>query len=163
MGQFYTASFQAIAAAATTPLDLFQLVPPSDAVVILHSAFIGQSSDAGDAEAEMLDINISTSNLTVNGSGGPGAVTPHPHERGFGAAGSVVEVVNDTLSTVQVIIQPHVFNVQAGWFYQPTPEERLVFNDPTATTGNALIINMPVGPADELTIRGFIVFEEIGG
>ncbi len=157
MGQVYSASFSAVAVTALQ--DLFQLLPPADAVVLIHSITITQSSDAGDSEAEMLQINISRTDFSINGSGGS-VPTPRPHERGFAAAATVVEANNTTLSTVQTIIQPLSFNVQAGWFYQPTPEERIVIS---ADITEGLVVNLPVGPSDELTMSGVIVFEEIGG
>ncbi len=157
MGQVYSASFSAVAVTAIQ--DLFQLLPPADAIVAIHSITITQSSDAGDSEAEMLQINISRTDFTINGSGGSTS-TPAPHERGFAAAATVVEINNTTLSTAQSIIQPLSFNVQAGWFYQPTPEERIIMS---ADVTEGLVINLPVAPTDELTMSGVIVFEEIGG
>ncbi len=161
MGQVYSASFAGVTVLsdATGIQDLFQLIPPADAIVVIHSITIGQESDAGDSEAEMLRVNISRTDLSVNGSGGS-TLTPRPHEVGFAAAGSVVEANNDTLSTVQTILQALTFNVQAGLFYQPTPEERIVLS---AGIGAGLVVNLPVAPADALIMSGVIVFEEIGG
>jgi hypothetical protein len=107
----------------------------------------------------MLRIVIAKTDFTINGSGGT-AVTPVAHERGYAAAGSTVEVNNTTQSTVQTPMQAHAFNVQAGWFWQPTPEERIVIS---ALITDGLIIELPVAPADSLTMSGYVTFEEIGG
>ncbi len=161
MGQVYSASFAGVTVLAGAPgiQDLFQIVPPADAIIVIHSITIGQESDAGDSEAEMLRVNLSKTDLTVNGSGGS-TLTPVGHERGFAAAGAIVEANNTTLSTVQTLMQALPFNVQAGLFYQPTPEERIILS---ADILDGFVVNLPVGPADDLTMSGVIVFEEIGG
>lgn len=155
MGLIYTASFSSVAVSAIQ--DLFQLVAPADAIVIVHSAEIGQESDAGNAEAELLPIQISRTDLTVNGSGGT-APTPRPHEVGMPAAGTVVEVNNTTQSTVTTVVHSSAWNVQAGWFYVPTPETRIVISP-----SGGLVVELPVAPADEITVSGSITFEEVGG
>lgn len=154
MGRMYTASFEGVAVTAIQ--DLFELVAPADAIVVLHSAFIGQSSDAADAEAEMLQVSISRFTGT-SGSGGT-SPTVNPHQIGDSAFGGTVEANNTTQGLTTTVVKSETFNVQAGWYYQPTPEERLVLSP-----SGKLVIELPTAPADSLTMSGSITFEEIGG
>ena len=155
MGRVYSASFDGVAVTAIQ--DLFELVAPSDAAVVLHSAYVGQSSDSGDSESEMLRVTISRTDNTASGTGGT-APTARPHEAGDAAFGGTVEVNNTTQATVTTVVQAYAFNIQAGWFYQPVPEERIVLS-PSGT----LVVELPAAPSDSLTMSGTITFEAIGG
>jgi hypothetical protein len=149
----YTASFDNVA--VTAAQDLFQLLASATVPIIIHEVRIGQSSDAGDAEAEMLRIALARSDMTINGSGGT-TPTPAKHSDGSSAAATVSEANNTTLSTVQTVIVADTFNVQAGWLYVPTPEERIII---LPTEG--FIVNLPGAPNDSLTMSGSVTFEEI--
>ena len=54
MGRMYSAVFEQVAVSVAQ--DLFEINAPADAIVVVHSCVITQSSDAGDSEAEMLPI-----------------------------------------------------------------------------------------------------------
>ncbi len=151
----YSATFRNIAVTALQ--DLFQCLAAAAVPLWLHSCRIGQTSDEGDAEAEMLEIQITRTDFTINGSGGT-VPTPRPHSVASPAASTIVEANNTTISTVQTVVVEDVFNVQAGWLYQPPPEERIMV--PGGIT-NGLIIALPVAPSDPLTMDGTITFSEV--
>jgi hypothetical protein len=152
-GHIYIARFSGVA--VTVAQDLFQLLASATVPIIIHEIRIGQSSDAGDAQAEMARIQLARSDMTINGSGGT-TVTPVATSPGSPAAATVVEANNTTLSTVQVPILSDVFNVQANWLYVPTPETRIII---LPTQG--FIIALPDAPNDSLTMSGSVIFEEI--
>lgn len=154
MGRMYTASFNGVAVDAIQ--DLFEVNAPSDAIVKIHSITITQSSDVGDAAAEMLRIQLSKA-PTASGSGGS-TPTARPLETGDAAFGGTVEANNTTQATGTVVIDEEAFNIQAGYFYRPTPEERIVLSP-----SERFVVELPVAPADELTMSGSITIEEIGG
>jgi len=153
MGMMYSAAVEAVA--VTVAQDFAEILAPSDAVVILHSVYVGQHTEEGDAAAEMLQINIVR--YATSGSGGSAGVE-NPHEIGFPAAGSVVEFNNTTQGGTPVVLLADSFNVQAGWQYRPTPEERLVISP-----SGILAIELPTAPADSITFDITITWEEIGG
>lgn len=153
-GQIYTASFSEVAVTALQ--DLFQLLASGTVPIEILSVRIGQSSDAGDAAAEMLPIILSSSDVTINGSGGT-TVTPRPHSPGPAiAAVTVAEVNNTTQSTVTTEIVSDTFNVQAGWLYQPPEAEQLIIL-PT----EAFIVELPKAPTDSLDFSGSVTFKEL--
>lgn len=152
MGQVYTASFTA--ATVTTARDLFELTAPADAVVRILSCRLGQLLDAGNAEAEMVAVEIERY-TGADGTGGT-TPTPQPHQVGFNAAGSVVRA-DVTLGATRTELLADVFNVQAGWLYQPIPEEMIYVS---ASDKIAIAIT---APNDELTMHCSLTFEELGG
>lgn len=156
MGRMYSAVFESIAVSALQ--DLFELVAPADAIVKVHACFISQSSEEGDAQDEQLHLAWTRAH-TTSGSAGS-AVTPTPLEAGDPVFGGTVERNNTTQATggSPVVLWSESFNVRAGWAYIPTPETRIVLSP-----GVRLVLELPTGPADEVTMDGTLIFEEIGG
>lgn len=153
MGRVYTAVFEDATVSAIQ--DVFELNTPSSSTAKLISCHLGQSSDAGDAQAEMLSIRITRYSGGVSGSGGS-TPTARPHNVGHAASGVTVDANNTTQNTgTATVVWSGAFNVQAGWFYQPIPEE-MFWMPPSAF----LAIELPVAPADDLTMSGSITFEE---
>ena len=154
LGRMYTAQISAIAVTAIQ--DFIEVNCPSDAVVVIHSIRIAQYSDVGDAAAEMLPVQISRS----TGSAGSGGTVPtaRPHNVGTAAFGGTVEVNNTTQAGTTVVLLSEAFNIRSGWFYNPPPDERVVISP-----SGIVVVELPVAPADELTMEGSITFEEIGG
>jgi hypothetical protein len=133
----------------------YSCVSPTDAIVVLHSVIITQSTDAGDSEAEMLPILFHLG--STSGSGGS-LVTPSPLELGDAAFGGTVEANNTTQSTEGTFLHAEAFNIQAGFFYRPTPEERIIISP-----SDRLIIELQAAPIDSINMNGTAIIEEIGG
>lgn len=153
MGRIYSAVFEKVA--VTVAQDLFEVVAPADGVVSIHSIEISQDSDAGDAEAEMLNIFLHRG--TASGSGGT-TVTPSPLSLGDAAFGGVVEANNTTQSVEGTFLGVGGWNVQIGYFYLPPPEDRIWISP-----SGLFIVELQDVPDDSLTVSGAIVFEEFGG
>lgn len=151
----YASSFSEVA--VTVAADLFEITAPADAVVVIHSIRIGQSTEEGDAQAEMLPIILHRGH-TVSGSGGS-ANTPVPLETGAAAAGSTVETCNTTqANTSGSQVKADAFNVQVGYQYIPIPEERIILSP-----SQRFVVRLGAAPTDSITFSGTLVFEEIGG
>jgi hypothetical protein len=153
MGRMYSATFEEVAVSAAQ--DLFEIVAPSDAAVVVHSLHISQSSDAGDSESEQLNALIHRG--STSGSGGS-SVTPAPLQAGDAAFGGTVEANNTTQATEGTILHAESFNVMAGLQIIWTPETR-----PVISPSGRLIVELQTAPADALTMSGTVYFEEIGG
>jgi len=156
MGRMFSVARQNYA--VTTSNDFFTILAPTNAVVVVHSAFLGQSSDAGDASAEMIRVNIQRH--LADQSGG-GTSTPRPHLAGDSAFAGTVEHSNATSSTNAVLIA-ETFNVQAGWYYTPTPEERIVISPNSVGATYPRIAFQMSAPADSLTMNSRVTFEVLG-
>lgn len=155
MGRIYTAQFSAVG--VTAAQDLFEIVAPSDAIVVIHDITIGQTSDKGDAEEELLLIQWK-SGATTSGSGGS-SCTPVPKELGDAAFGGTCEVNNTTQAADGTIVTHYswVWNVRAPLQVIFTPETR-----PVLSPSRRAVLTIPA-PADSLTMDGTITLEEIGG
>lgn len=153
MGRVYTASVSEVA--VTVAQDFFELTAPSDLVFCILSCHIGNSSDAGDSQAELLPIHIIR--YSTSGSGGS-TPTARPHHVGDAATSVIEEANNTSLGGTAVIVVADVFNVQAGWHYVPIPEERI-----WVSPSGIIAITLPTAPDDSLTMSGSITYEVFGG
>lgn len=155
MGMFYMLPIEFAYTAANAPMDLLEIVAPSDAVVIVHEVNFGQGvSETSEAfDCEIID------GLTISGSGGS-AVTPDPIEGGYGAAGGLYEVGNTTPATTNGTKRGTIpFNALNGFQYLPTPETRM-----RVSPGTRLVFTLPTDPAVDLSaVEGFALVEEVGG
>lgn len=155
-GRIYTVSFTATA--VTAQVDLFEIRPADDKPCEILGLFVGQSSDPGDAQAEMLGYSV-IRGFTTSGSGGS-TPTPAPCERSDTAAGFSAETLNTTLATTGTTVTLHgdTFNAQAGeklWL-----PEGCEWNVTQADT--SLVVRLGGAPADSLTMYGTIYVREQG-
>jgi hypothetical protein len=163
MAHMYTASVSAVNLPATNAFDVFEVIAPATASVYIHSIVFGQSgtADFGDAQAEGLPIELRRhSGASTPGSGGT-TPTARPHISGDTAFGGSVQASNTTVQAAGTIvtIRAEAFNVQAGYLYAPTPEERILLSP-----SESLIVRIPVGPADAIaTTYASVTFEQVGG
>lgn len=153
MGRMYSAVFEEVA--VTAAQDLFEIVAPADAIVVVHGFSFSQSSDAGDSESEQLSILVHLGSTSGSGGSTP---TARPLQPGDAAFGGTVEANNTTQSTEGNILDARCFNVMAGLEVVYTPETRLIISP-----SGRLIIELQNAPADSLTMSGSVFFEEIGG
>jgi len=159
MGQIYDAIFQAVAVTALQ--DLFEILAPSDAAVIIHGWEMLQTSDVGDAEEEILQIETVRGLGSTTGSGGT-TVTTQAKEEGFSAAASIVEANNTTRLTAGggslEILESFGWNNRIPLEKIYTPETR-----PIISPSDHWTLSLPVAPSDEFTMSGKVTFEEVGG
>lgn len=143
--------------AQTASIDLFEIVAPSDAVILFLSLYVGQITEFGDAQAELLKLQL-IKDYSTSGSGGS-AVTPRLMSHGFAAAGSTVEANNTTLATGGTPLTMHEdsYNVANGYNLRDLPEE-FRFLSP----GERMVLRLSA-PADSTTLGGTLNFVEIGG
>ena len=154
-GRIYTVTFSAVAVSAAQ--DLFEITPADDKPVEIVGIELGQSSDAGDAMDELLQISI-IRGFTASGSGGS-APTPAPLSPADTAAGFTAEVNNTTLANTGTTTTLHsdAFNVRAGWVYIPPLDARPVVNQ-----GNTSLVVRTTAPADSVTFNGTMIVRELG-
>lgn len=153
-GRVYTVTFSAVSVALAQ--DLFEVTPASNRPIEIVGIELGQTSDAGDAQDELLQISFVRGH-TTSGSGGtaatPGAMSPLDTAAGFTA-----EVNNTTIASVgtTVTLTTGVWNVRAGyinWF----PEEAR----PSATSANTTLVVRQTAPADAITMSGTLYVREL--
>lgn len=157
-GPIFTATFSAIAVSAAQ--DVFELTAHSTSRIEVCEIVLGQYSDAGDAAAEMLSVQLIRGHTTP-GSGGAG-VTPSNFEPWSRAAVTVVARNNTTVASAGTgaILHAESFNVQGGWLYRPLKNEQ--DNErPKVEQGQIIVVRI-TAPADAVTMNGTIKFRELG-
>ena len=157
-GPIFTATFSAIAVSAAQ--DVFQLTAHATSRIEICEIFLGQYSDAGDAAAEMLSVQIVRGHTTT-GSGGA-AVTPGNFEPWSRAAVTVVARNNTTIAAdgTAVVLHSESFNVQGGWLYKPLKSD--CDNERPKIEASGIVAVRITAPADAVTMNGTIKFREIG-
>lgn len=157
MGRFYSASFSA--ASVSAAVDVFEVLASTGKPFVLHEVVLAQSSDYGDAAAEGLSILVKRATGSYTSGSGGSTATPAKHNTNDAAAGPTVETNNTTQASAGTgaltTIRAEAFNVQAGWQYLPTPEQRPFF-----LPAEACVVSL-TAPADAITLSGTLVFEEL--
>lgn len=158
VGQIYVATFSDIAISAAQ--DLFEIVAPATSRIVLREFEFGQHSDAGDALADMLPLEI-IRGYTTSGSGGA-SVTPVPMVPWSDAptAAATIERNNTTIAAngSPKILRATAFNVMGGYRYYPGYRGERIMLD----FSQRLVIRLSAAPSSEISCYGTLVFEEIG-
>lgn len=152
----FFATFSAVAVSAAQ--DVFEVLAPAGIKVAIREISIGQYSDFGDAQSELVSVRLVRGHTTT-GSGGS-SLTPVTRTGRSNATASTttVKANNTTIAssgTAETLIAES-FNVAAGWTYRPLPEERIVLQ------ASARLVCRITAPTDALTVNGTIIFEELG-
>ena len=158
VGRMYAVTFAATA--ETAAFDAFELTPADDKPIRIHSIYIGQTTEFGDAQDETLSVTINRGGTAMTSGSGGSAATPQPiTSSAESAAGCTAEVLNTTQATFTsgVVVHRDAFNVRTGWQYRPTPEERIGVSQ--ANGGCSVSIS---APADSTSFIGTLIFEELG-
>lgn len=156
-GHIYSSNVGGVAVSVAQ--DFFEILAPAGVPFLLHSVRLSQDSDFADAQAELLRVTIIRVNVTVTSGSGGTTTTERPHSPASpGSSMTSVEANNTTEATSSTTLDTIVedaFNVQAGWLYLPTPEERILFAPSTAC-----VIGIPIAPTDSLDMTGTVTWEE---
>lgn len=162
MPRTYEVPFNFSYTAAGGNFDVVALRPAADKPIRLKALRMGQLTEVGDAQEENLEFTVRRFGATVtNGSGGS-APTPIPTDDGDAAAGFTARVGDATVATTSGTNElkseiPWNERNNAWETAWPDPADR-----PTARgTAAALILRGETTAADDLTLCGTLVVEEL--
>lgn len=155
MGRTYSVNFTEVA--TTVAADLFEITPADDKPCEVIGLFITNSTDFGDAQAEVIPYTVLRGH-TTSGSGGS-APTPRPLDRNAAAAGFTAEVNNTTAAKEGTTNTLHAsaFNVAVGealWL----PEGCGWHVSQGDTT---LVVRLTTAPADSIDLSGTLYVKEL--
>lgn len=147
MPRTYTVNLTATSVANNTT-DLFELAAADDKPIGIRGLRWGQTSDVGDAQDEILELQIVRGN-TTSGSGGS-APTGVPKRGSDSAAAFTAEVLNTTAASAGTAVIPYKtwVNVRAGLEMTYT-DDQMVCTDQTA---GFLVLRLVNAPADAITM-----------
>lgn len=160
MGRIYSCCFNAGAYNnASGDVDLFELTPADDKPLALHGLWlsnVGIAADAGDAQEELLQVNI-VRGLTSSGSGGTtgSAVKMNNNDA---ANGFTYEYMNVTVATTGTAGTLHCdgWNVRIPYQMIWTPETRPVVTQADTT----LVVRLSSTVTDDMLISATLLVEE---
>lgn len=160
MGIIYTG--EDTTSGSTDDLDFVELIAAADHVIRILSMRVGQSSEAADAQAEMMGITLKRASGSYTSGSGGATPTPRPHSFQAPATGATLEMSNTTIAVVGLgaldDLLADAFNVQVGWLYQPSPDEYIEISP-----AQAFIATMSKVPADAIDWHVSVTWEELGG
>lgn len=126
----------------------------ADVITVIHSVFISQDTEMGDADAEMWLLDIYRYD-TINVSGTP--ETEYGLMPGAPTARCAISTGNSQ-STGQERIHRESWNLQAGFAYVPVPSARIII---PAVAAEGIEFGTPNGPIDPVDLQMSVVWEEI--
>lgn len=158
MSRMYVVQFGGVA--VTAQQDFFAIVPAANKPIQVHALFLGQSTDAGDAEDEMLRIGVIRGHTSAGSGGGTFTPVAEPNNT---AAGFTARINDTTVASggTGVTIHADTFNVRAGYPLILTPEMRRMWRLSSVTANNRLVVRLLKTPADSLTMSGTLYVEEL--
>lgn len=154
----YTVRFADIAVTAVQ--DLFEILAPSTAALIILEFGLSQATELGDAQEEILKTTPKiVTGAPTSGSGGSSA-TPVAHSPLFSASGATVEVNNTTQISggTTKSFRPWHWNVRQPDSLLLLPEARYIVSPSTR-----FVLSLDAAPSDSITLSGFVTYMEIGG
>lgn len=146
-------------AAHTAQVDYFELLAASGKPLVLHGFELGQSTEIGDAQEEMLSLVLKrVTGAPTSGSGG-GSSTFRPTVPNDAGVGATLETGNTTKLTggTSIDLVRISWNVRSNYLFLPPPEGRIVLD-----AGTYLVLEEVTTPADSVTGPvGWVLIEEL--
>lgn len=135
--------------------DLWEFRPADEKPIEIVYGVMGQETDMGDAEEEVLRLQWIRGN-TVSGSGGA-AITPEELDPVSPAAGFACERFNTTPASggTEHVLHTGLWNIRTPWIYYPEPEAR-----PFANEGEFMVLRLAAAVADAITVSSTIYVKE---
>lgn len=146
----YTATFAHTAQTAAKSL-IILTAPASRVVEILGASITNRTAETN----EQLEAGIYRASSGTRGT--PTAMTPVPSEVNDGAAGSLAEHTWGTDPTVGVALDWQGFASLSGYFYDPTPEERII-----VPASGIIVMRVVTASFTSVELVAKIRFREIG-
>lgn len=146
--------------AHTAQIDFFELLTATGKPVLLHGFELGQATEVGDAQEEMLLLVLKrVTGAPTTGSGGPTAPTLNPLTPNDTAAGATIKHGNTTKLTggTSVELARFAWNVRSPLLFLPPPEGRI-----TVESATRLVLEELTTPTDSITGPvGWVLIEEL--
>lgn len=160
LGRLYTVTFTAVAITAVQ--ELFYIKPAADKPCFLEAFYlsnVGGTADAGDAQEELLRLEVIRLPATVTASSGGTAPTPNPTAVNDAAAGFTARVNDTTVATTtgtSATMHADGWNVRVPYVWMPPPEHRF----PVANA-QALVVRLNLAPNDSINVSGTAYVREL--
>lgn len=141
-------------AAVSAARDLFQLPVPAGTVIRLLGLIVSQTTEATDAQDEMLQIRVIRGHTS-----GAGALTPSGLDSQDSACTITDAAIDAAVASggTPVTVLSDAFNVRSGYQLWWTPETA-----PIIRNADSRVVVRVSAPTDPVSFVGTLYFEEIG-
>lgn len=147
------------AQAFTTATDVFEVTPAADRAVRILGMRLGQTTDLGDAQEEVLRIGVYR-DVTAGTTGVALTEVAYTNAALAGAVTAAVVANNGTASTGGTLIDVIAWNVRIPLEWFPIPELRPKFSN-LAAEGPVSSFRLMAAPTDSITISGCLYWTEV--
>jgi hypothetical protein len=158
----YTVSFfEQTIATASGDYDLFEIDPADNKPIELVACWIGNKSEVGDAQEEMVSYSVTAFTGGTFTSGGGTAATEEPTSPGDGAASFASEVIASAVATTTGTtrqLHQDTFNIRTGLQQILPPDMRFICQ---GTANDAIVIRLRTALADDATLSGTLYVREL--
>lgn len=152
MAYLVTAPFDNLS--ITTATDIFHLTLATNKPIIPITLSLGNFSDLGDAQEEVLRIGVYRG--VTGGSGGTALTEVIPDANNTSTIGTAVLANNTTPSTGGTLLDIICWNIRIPLYDTPVPEARF----PIHAGAGPVAFRLMAVPADALSVSGCIKFLE---
>lgn len=158
-GRRYTISWDA-ATAVTVAIDVFGFLAASGKPIYIEELTMWQTSDFGDANDEVIGVEICRGNTTV-GSGGTTSVLAGIHDDAGTAIAATTRARDTTQATAGTVTHLHLdgWNIRAPYIWVPPSDDWRPFS---ASTTKYLCVRLLAAPADSITMNASCLIRELG-
>lgn len=155
-GPVFTAPFSAVNL-TTNPYDLFHITAPANSRVAIREIRLGQYTEFGDAQAELLSLQVMVGTTAASTSAPMTSQNVLRHD-GAPAAGTAVVGPSTALASTAsaAVVIADAWNVEAGYWLSPAECDRIVLEP-----SQSAVLRMSA-PNDAMTLNGTLMFQEIG-
>jgi hypothetical protein len=155
-GQIYRIPL--VRTAVSTPVDLADILTTAAQILWVHEIDLGQSTEVGDAQEEMLQLAWRVGNTTP-GTGGNSGVVANPQMPGQPVSGLTIGTFRTTKATGGTVITNPIWDWPLRMRFEKifTPDIQLFL--PPSTRG---CLELVAAPADPVTMSGTITVEIVG-
>lgn len=160
LGRLYSVNFINVTVSAQQ--DLFYIKPAADKICFIEQiklGVVGGAADAGDAQEELLDVELLYVPATVTVGSGGTAPTPQPAAINDSAAGFTARVNDTTKATSSGTIvgrSPDGWNTRIPYLWLPAPEHCMI-----VANAAAIVFRLNTTPADALAVNGDMLVREM--
>lgn len=160
-GVYAVSFFEQTIAAASGDYDLFEIDPAADKPVEVIAIFVGNKSEVGDAQEEMVSWSITRFTGGTFTSGNGTSTTAVPMELLDQAASGAYETVGATVATstgTTTQVHQDTFNIRTGLQIIFPPDMRIKC---AGVANEAMVIRMRTALADDATVSGTLYVREL--
>ena len=147
------------AQAFTTATDIFEITPVADRPVLIYGFTLGQTTDLGDANEEVLRIGVYR-DCTAGSTGTALTEVKYGNDAGEGTVQTAVVTNRGTPSSGGTLIDIIPWNIRIPLYWFPIPELRIKFSN-LAAEGPTSTFRLMTAPTDSVTVSGCLYWTEI--